>query len=145
MGEDSQQTGNDAANQSQDWLTRGDELAEQKCLEEALLAYERAIHLDPQNARAHHAKGVVLGKLARHNAALAAFEQAIRFKPDRASTLSNKGFALSQLGRYDEALASYDAVIHLDPSDASIWLKKGDVLADIPTRCATSVTGSTSA
>jgi len=37
MTNDFQQTGDDAANQAQEWLTRGDEFAEQQRPEEALL------------------------------------------------------------------------------------------------------------
>ena len=53
MAEDSQPPGDDAANQSQDWLRRGDDLVQQNRPEEALLAYEQAIRLDPGNARAY--------------------------------------------------------------------------------------------
>jgi eukaryotic-like serine/threonine-protein kinase len=49
---------------------------------EALAKVEEALKLDPQNANAWEAKGLVLIKLQRENDAIASFEKAIELKPN---------------------------------------------------------------
>ena len=66
----------------QEWLRQGDNFVSQKRYQEALLAYEQAVRLDPQDALVYKNKGVVLGELGRHAEALATLKQGLRWKPD---------------------------------------------------------------
>ncbi len=64
----------------QEWLRQGDNFVSQKRYQEALLAYEQAVRLDPQDALVYKNKGVVLGERADMQKLL---------RP------SNRGYALS--------------------------------------------------
>jgi len=53
-----------------------------KRYQEALLAFEQAIQLDPNDAVIYNGKGLALSNLNRYGEALAAYEQAIRLDPN---------------------------------------------------------------
>jgi tetratricopeptide (TPR) repeat protein len=82
------------------WFQKGIALNEQRCYEEAILAFDKAIQLNPNNAHAHCNKGIALGNLQRYEEAILAFDRAIQLNPSDARAYSNKGFALNQLRRY---------------------------------------------
>jgi len=69
---------------------KGDILANLKCYEEAIKAYEEAIELDPDNALIWNNKGVTLQDLNRYEEALEAYDKAIELKPDFALAKGNK-------------------------------------------------------
>ncbi|EFH80098.1 tetratricopeptide repeat protein [Ktedonobacter racemifer] len=74
--------------------------------EEALAAYEQAIRLGPNNARAyynHYNQGTVLQAIGQFNEALAAYERAIRLNPNDADAYYNQGNVHQELGRLGEA------------------------------------------
>jgi serine/threonine protein kinase len=113
---------------AQQWLNEGNALNNLKRTEEALAAFEQAIHLDPNSAVAYHNKGNALYELKRYQEALAAFEQVIRLDSNDAVAYYGKGNALRDLKRYPEALAAYEQAIHLDPSFAAAYNNKGFAL-----------------
>jgi tetratricopeptide (TPR) repeat protein len=108
---------------------------------EALLAYDKAIELDGENAvdneslsSAWIGKGTVLAKLGRYNESIDAFDKSIELNPQAAvfGWLS-KGEALNRSKRYDEAVKAYDKVVELSPESATILSahacdSKGDAL-----------------
>ncbi len=69
---------------AQEWMKEGNALRDLKRYEEAIVAYEQAIRLDPNYALAYYNKGNALGDLKRYEEALAAYEQAIRLDPNNA-------------------------------------------------------------
>ena len=111
-----------------EWLEEGNALGEHKRYEEALVAYDQAIHLDSNFAPAYHNKGNALNELKRYEEALAAYERAIRLDPNDAIAYSNKGMALYGLKQYEEALADYEQAIRLDPNFADAYHNKGNAL-----------------
>ena len=98
---------------------------------EALVAWERAIELDPKNAIPWSNKGNDLSELGRHSEALAAFNRAIELNPKLAITWTNKGYALNELGRHEEALSAFDRGIELDPKNVIAWNNRGYVLSEL--------------
>src|SRR6266566_1702352 len=113
---------------SKTWQESVDHL---KRYEEALVAYDQAIRLDPNLASAYNTKGVVLLILQRYEEALATFEQTIRLDPSLAYAYNNKGVALRNLQRYEEALAAYEQAIRLDPTGAAAYNGKGGALSKL--------------
>jgi tetratricopeptide (TPR) repeat protein len=81
------------------WMQEGNTLRGLKRYQEALAAYEQAIHLDPNYALAYHGKGNALYHLKPLQEALAAYGQAIHLDPNLASAYNNKGHALEALGK----------------------------------------------
>ena len=92
----------------EEWLKEGFTLNALKRYEEALAAYDQAIRLDPNYAKAYNGKGVALRDLKRYEEALAAFEHAIRLNPNDANAYHGKGNALSELKRYQEAEQAFE-------------------------------------
>src|SRR6266705_188048 len=109
----------------------GDTYLNTKRYQEALLAFEQAIQLDPNDAVICNGKGLALSKLNRYREALTAYEQSIRLNPNNADTYLNKGDALDELERYEEALAAYKRAIRLNPNNADTYFNKGDALDEL--------------
>src|SRR6185312_6417458 len=95
--------------------------------EEALVAYDQALRLDPQDAIVWRAKGYALYDLERLEEALAAFEQALE-EPQDAVTLSIWAVTLAELGRKKEALAAISQAQRMDAQNAGVWNNFGYVL-----------------
>jgi superkiller protein 3 len=99
--------------------------------EEALLAYDRAIELDPQNSRAWSAKGMALSDESER---LGAYDEAIKLDPENVEAWTYRGFALVNLAAktnndslYEEVVASYDKALEVEP-DPRTWMDKGHLL-----------------
>ena len=114
-----------------DWLKEGDTLRDREQYQEALAAYEHAIHLDPQLAAVYNNKGYALHDLQRYQEALEAYEHAIRLNPQLAAVYNNKGSILQDLQHYEEALKAYDQAILLDPKNPNRWQRKAEVLTKL--------------
>ena len=99
------------------WLDEGNTFFLLKKYDEALVAYEQAIQLDPSQASAYFNKGVALTNLERYDEALAAFEKAIRFNHNFAPAYFNKGYVLNNLGETGEAKQAYKKARQLGYTD----------------------------
>jgi Flp pilus assembly protein TadD len=115
----------------QEWLKEGIDLLRLNRYEEALTAFEQAIHLDPNYALAYIMKGWTLNNLKLYEEALAAYDQAIRLDPNYAVTYNNKGNALRNLKLYEKALIAYEQAIRLDPNYTAAYNNKGNALRNL--------------
>ena len=96
------------------WLSVGSLLSENDEKEEALSAYDKALHLKPDSAIVYNNRGAT-------KALLEQYEDAI------SDTYNNRGYAKEKLGQPEEAIADYEqAVAHYDEQ---IRLKPKDYLA----------------
>ncbi len=77
---------------------------------EALLLFDRALLIGPDQAEVHYNRGIVLDALNRSEEALCSYDEAIRLKPGFSAALLNKGVLLEALGRSGEALQTYDQI-----------------------------------
>jgi TolB-like protein/DNA-binding winged helix-turn-helix (wHTH) protein len=71
---------------------------------------QRAIALDPNNARAHQGYGIYLRRYGRFDQSLAELERAEELDPLTPKKKNNVGVALYFVGRYDEALEWFHQV-----------------------------------
>jgi tetratricopeptide (TPR) repeat protein len=106
-----------------DWDNEGLALYNQGEYDAAILRYDMAIMLDPNNAYAWNNKGNSLVGKSRldvnttyYDEAIKCFDEAIRIDPDFMLPWNNKGSILNDLGRYDESIRYFDMAIMLDPS-----------------------------
>ncbi len=113
------------------WLDEGNTYYNLQKYDEALVAYEQAIILDPNSATAYHNKGFTLYVLKRYDEALAVCEQAMILDPNSATAYYNKGVVLYVLKRYDRALAAYEQAIRFNPNSARAYVDKGNVLGNL--------------
>jgi uncharacterized protein (TIGR02466 family) len=98
---------------------------------EALVANQKAVELDPQDAEAHYNLGNTLQELNRLEEARASYTQAINLKPDYAKAYSDLGNTLKKLGRLAEAEASYRQATVLNPNFAGAYYNLGITLLEL--------------
>lgn len=90
----------------------------------ALAAIRRAVTLDPRNAEAQHAHGVMLQSLQEDSAAIAAFQRALALDPTRGVTLLDMAEVRYAQRRFAEARLLVDSAIALDPLQSRpFWLR----------------------
>jgi tetratricopeptide (TPR) repeat protein len=75
--------------------------------DEAIMAFDRAISIDPNNADAWNGKAWVLNSQGKYNEAIKACDMAIKLDPKFALAWNNKGWALEALGRTSEAKVAF--------------------------------------
>ena len=93
------------------WYNKGNALYVLKRSNEALIAYEQALTLDPRFTDAQINKGLVLHDLKQYKEALAAFEEALALNPRLAFAWINKGLVLHDLKQYEKALSDYEQAL----------------------------------
>ena len=100
------------------WKVLGVILGQKGRHTEALVASQKSVQIEPQDAEAHSNMGITLQELGRFNEAKVAYKQAIALKPDFTEAHYNLGNTQQQLGRLDEAKESYTQAIALKPDYA---------------------------
>ncbi len=81
--------------------------------------YDVAIALNPNNAAAHHNRGLAHSRQRRFDLAIADFDRAIGLREDYASAYGNRAVAHGGGGDYRQALADFAAALRLRPDDAA--------------------------
>lgn len=108
------------------WARKGQILRQLNRHDEAILAYERALNLDPGYARAWCEKGMAYAALGRRAEALAAYEKATAIDDAQSWYWFYQGEALIELGRYDEAIRVLNRALELDPRHNKAKLKRDE-------------------
>jgi uncharacterized protein (TIGR02466 family) len=96
------------------WKVLAAALKQSGRVDESLVASQKSVQLDPQDAEAHYNLGIVMQELGKLDEAEASYKKAITLKPDH-KTYNNLGIVMQELGRLDEAEASYKKAITLKP------------------------------
>lgn len=78
---------------------------------DALVAADEVLALEPDNAQAWFHRGNALAELGRHPQALAAFEKVCALDPGQAPAWSQRGAILRECGRLDEAARAFEQAI----------------------------------
>lgn len=87
---------------------------------EAEDAAHRALRIDPTNALAHLANGLIHRTRGDHHSALEAFDRAIELDPNFAFAYAHKGSELTLVGRAAETPVCVEQALRLSPNDPSI-------------------------
>jgi Flp pilus assembly protein TadD/SAM-dependent methyltransferase len=96
------------------WKVLGAALKQIGKINESLIASQKSVQLDPQDAEAHSNLGVTLKKLGRLKEAEASFRQAIALNLNFIEAHNNLGITLKEQGRLKEAEASFRQAIALN-------------------------------
>lgn len=92
------------------------QFGERGYLEEAELATERALNMEPNSPNAHLARGYTFFYGYRdYPRALESFERAIAAAPRDAETVFSIGLVLTRLGRTADALDYFQTALYIDP------------------------------
>jgi tetratricopeptide (TPR) repeat protein len=84
-------------------------------LDQAIMAYNRALELAPDMFIAYSNRGSAWVDKGRLDLAIEDFSQAIQLKPDYPSAYYNRSYAYEKKGRLKEALSDIKRFIKLDP------------------------------
>jgi tetratricopeptide (TPR) repeat protein len=88
---------------------------------DALRAYDRAIELECQPARAWYLKGRIHEQHHRFQEALGAYERALLLQPKYAEAWLGKGVSLVRLRRSQEGLVALEQAQSLGCDDPHLW------------------------
>lgn len=97
------------------WLQEGITLSNIGLFKEAIVVYNNAIELDPQNVHAYRSRGYAYERLKKYDKALEDYNQAIKLDPFHALTYNNRGFIYHRYKDYRRAIEDYDKALSIDP------------------------------
>jgi len=104
-----------------DHLNRWNDTGKEQVVE-AENAVRKALLIDPRNALAHVANGLIHRSRGEHHSALEAFSRAIELDPNFAFAYAHKGSELNYVGRPAETTALVEQALRLSPHDPSIGI-----------------------
>jgi len=81
------------------WYGMGNARAKEGDNEDALIAYDKALEVDPNHVRAWNNKGIALSRLERFEEAIGCYDKAIEIEPQYANAWYNKANALRNFGQ----------------------------------------------
>src|SRR5215212_1797923 len=112
-------------------ISQAVEAYEQGMYEEAIVYFDRALAIDPNDIDALINKGIALDGLRRYQEAILYYDSALAIDPNDIDALINKGADLYNLGRHEEAIGYFDRALAIDPNNASALYNKGNSLAGL--------------
>jgi len=92
---------------------------------QAIVAFNKAIELDPNFALAYNNRGWAYIELEQYEQGIADCTKAIELDPSLALAYSNRGWAYIRLGQYEQGIADCTKAIELDPSLALAYNNRG--------------------
>ncbi len=97
-------------------------------VEEALVAYDNTLALEPDNAWAWARKGRALRLLRRYHDALECYDHALELQPGYAWAWKGRGMVLERMGQLPEALESHQQAAAMAPADVWNWYNQAETL-----------------
>lgn len=97
---------------------------------DAILCYERAVELKPEDEEAHFNLGVAYGRAGQLLLAERHYREALKLFSDYPEAHNNLGNVLTRQKRYAEAIEEFKATLKLSPEDASAHNNLGRALAE---------------
>jgi tetratricopeptide (TPR) repeat protein len=114
------------------WVNRGNALGSLDRLEEADVAFGRALQLEPMLPEAHNGRGVVADAREDFDTAVYHYREAVKAEPRFEDGWFNLASALASMHRFDEAVAALQQVLQLNPDAADAQA----MLAELTSRAA---------
>ncbi|XZO03603.1 MAG: tetratricopeptide repeat-containing sulfotransferase family protein [Microcoleus sp.] len=99
--------------------------------EDAVIAYKKAVELNPNFSWSYHGLGDVLQKLGHRDEAVAAYRKAIELNPDFSWSYHNLGDVLLELEQWEEAAVAYRCEIKIKSDFAWSFGNLGDALTKL--------------
>jgi len=96
----------------------------------ALAALQRAVAIDPNNAKAHQAIATVYERLGRLDDAEASFQKAIAFDPENITILDSYANFLFRQSRFEDAARQWQTVIRIAPDNFAALVNLGSALSE---------------
>lgn len=109
---------------SDDWVIQGMDLNDQGKYEEAIESYNRAIDLDPKNAKAWSKKGLAYASniFGNHKEdAIDCIDVAVNLSRSDADIWIDNGEFLYKIGNFNESINAYKRAIEINSSKSFLW------------------------
>ncbi len=94
---------------------------ELKRIDDARVAYERAVQFNPQLAQGWNNLGIVLQALKRDDQAITAYQRAIAIDPSLAQARYNIAIVQQSRGRFTDSTESLRLAVAANPKDDNAW------------------------
>ncbi len=98
---------------------------------ETVVAYNKAIQLDPDDPAVSQWRGNLLVALGRYEEAIEAYDRAIQVQGQNPTLWCCLAGALVKLKRYREAVSCFERSAQIDPSSHTPWYWRGRVLCEL--------------
>ena len=96
---------------------------------EAIVAYNRAIEIEPNHAMPYMSRGKAYAQKGEYNQAVSDFTKAIEINPKEAEAYYNRGIAYHLGGLNDLAISDFTKAIEINPRDAEAHNNRGTAYA----------------
>lgn len=98
---------------------------QERALPEALMAFEEALKLSPNNPDIYGDRGVLFIHMKEEQKAMADFNKAIELQPNYSYRYSSRAYAKDFFGDTEGGVADYEKAIELDPDDSVAYNNLG--------------------
>ena len=112
------------------WNLIGSSAAQLGQLDEAVNAFQKAISINPDYAKAYYNMGNALRDLGKLDEAVEAYKKALASKPDYAEAYNNMGYIFQQQEKPEEAIEAYNNAISIKPDYADANYNMGNALTE---------------
>ena len=96
---------------------------------QAIIAYKKAIEINPDFAEAYSNLGISYAKKGYFDQAIVACKKAIEINPKSAEAYCNLGFVYAEKGNFPQAIREYEKALQINPDLANAHYNLGDVYA----------------
>ena len=99
-------------------------------LDEAVLAFQKALSIKPNDAQAYYNMGNALKDQEKLEEAIDAYRKALSIKPDYADAYVNMGNVLTDQEKLEDAIEAYNGALSNEPDNAEAYYNIGNALKD---------------
>lgn len=110
------------------YLIKAEVLKSLNKYEEAIIVYDNAIKVSPQNALLYSQRGAAKADLNRLEEAVEDYSYALKLYSNLPVTLCNRGTLFFKLNKFEKALSDFEAAIKLDSHNARAYFGRGSIL-----------------
>jgi tetratricopeptide (TPR) repeat protein len=94
---------------------------------EAVVNYDKAIKLNPENIYTYWHRGNAKAALGKYKKAIADYDKAIKLNPEDLLVYYLRGNVKIAFDKHEEAIADFDKIIRLNPDDADAYSNRGGI------------------
>jgi tetratricopeptide (TPR) repeat protein len=93
----------------------------------AIVEYNRALELNPQNVIVYVNRGNTYEAMRSHEDAISDYNRAIEINPNYGGAYMNKGVVFARMGQYDQAIYNISRGIEIDPRNGEMYFNRANV------------------
>src|SRR5437588_2339929 len=112
--------------EEQAWTDKGNAAAQSGDFESAAEAFEQAVLISPDDARARYNLALAQQYLGDSELAIAGYRRAIDLDPQLLDAYINLGNLYGELGMNEDSLETFQQALELDPESDDLYLSVGD-------------------